>query len=123
MLSKQESLKEQFKDQAPNLEKAKSEGFVQSHGESSWLGNSGPTKHRLSAALSWQCGHFQPSLPRTSLHILQCSGVMQCSPAILWIRVAARTAVAAVGGDLPSVQKAHPFPETTALHIASILPI
>lgn len=121
VLSKDQSSKEQFRGQTPNLEKAKPKLFVQSQGESYQLNNPTPAKQRPSAALRlFSSSMGSPSLPfptpDRNVHR------MQHSPTMLWMSSAARATPAAAGGDRPTVQKAHPFPESIALQIASTLP-
>lgn len=48
---------------------------------------------------------------------VQHSRGLRCAPAVLCMHSAARAAVAAVGGHLPALQKAHPYPESIALQI------
>lgn len=89
VLSKEQSSKEQFRDQPPNFEKAKPKWFGQNHKERSQLKNTRPAKQRSSAALLQQRGssqppppHSGPQCPQPALlagHALDAFGCQSCS--------------------------------------------
>lgn len=55
-----------------------------------------------------------PTPDRVACSVQHSRGLRR-APAMLCMHSAARAAVAAVGGHLPALQKAHPFPESIAL--------